>query len=215
MVLNINKNYQKLIMKHTVCVPDCRSTIHGYGDYCSWHEVNNISEDDFSDAERVYRPTYAFQTVNPHDRDTVPARRFLIEGNPINCDCKVYSLLQYFWDEIAPEIKAVVEIKPGTLQCAKPETYVGQPVEKIPIKSFQCLLEKENGPNCPEQCSCLFRPSDETLVVDCHKRNLTTMPEALPDVYFSNDTELILSGNDIQSVTSPMGSGYHLSLIHI
>lgn len=167
---------------------------------------NNISEIDFSDAERIF--TYSFQTMNPYERDSVPVRRFFVEGNPIICDCKVYSLLQYFGDKIAPEVKAVVDIQPGNLQCAKPEAYAGQLVENIPLKHFTCLLEKENNRNCPAQCSCSYRPSDETLVIDCQQKNLTSMPEALPDREFSNYTELYLSGNRIKSVTSPLGPGY-------
>lgn len=174
---------------------------------------NNISEIDFSDAERIYM--YSFQTLNPYERDSVPVRHFFIEGNPMNCDCKVYSLLQYFADEIAPEVKAILDIKPGNLQCAKPEAYAGQPVANIPLKYFTCLLEKENNRNCPAQCSCFFRPSDKALVIDCHQRNLTSMPEALPDREFSNYTELILSGNRIKSVTPPLGPGYHKVIKYI
>lgn len=163
---------------------------------------NNISIIDITDADTL-------TPVNPYERDSVPVRYFFVEGNPINCDCRVYSLLRYFGDEIDPEVRLRLEIKPGNLQCVKPEEYAGKLVEHIPVKLFTCLLEKEYSPNCPGECSCLLRPSDRALVVNCYKRNLTSMPEALPDIKFSNYTELILSGNSIKSVKSPLGPGYN------
>lgn len=167
---------------------------------------NNISEIDISNAETIYglnKPT------NPYERDSVPVTHFFMDGNPINCDCKIYNLLRYFGDEIDPEVKLRLDIKPHNLQCVKPEAYVGQLVANIPVKFFTCLLTKEYSPNCPEQCSCLLRPSDRALIVDCFERNLTAMPESLPDIKFSTYTELILSGNSIKSVKSPLGSGYY------
>lgn len=140
---------------------------------------------------------------------SVPVRHFFVEGNPVNCDCKAYTLLEYHGDKITAQIKFMFGSDPKNLHCVEREGHTEEIHEYIPINYFTCLFEKEFNLNCPEECSCLFRTSDKALIANCQQRNLTKMPGALPDIYFSIFTELRLFGNKIKSVKAPLGPGYY------
>lgn len=167
---------------------------------------NNISVIEIVDA--VTANKYAFE-AEPHLK--LPNQRhFIIEGNPIKCYCKEYRFLEYKGDQIIAEISLIMSLKEygnHNLICVKPEMNYNK--ERMPMEYFSCLFKNDYCLNCPKGCDVLYRPSDKSLVVDCHQRNLTSIPEALPDIKFTTYTELILSGNRIKSVKPPFGPGYY------
>lgn len=164
---------------------------------------NNISEIDLFEVDKNYKYSFNYENAN------VPVKYFYIEGNPINCSCYDYSFLQCIGDRIISNIILLKESNFGNLQCGGLEAYTGNIKENISINNFACLFKKQNLFSCPIECNCLFRTSDTALIVDCYKKNITSMPEALPVLKFSKYTELNLSGNRIVSVKSPLGRGYN------
>lgn len=74
--------------------------------------------------------------------------------------------------------------KPDNLKCVTSEICADKREENIPIKQFNCLFKNNYSLNCPEAYKCLLRPSDKSLLVNCHERNLPTVPEVLPDRVF-------------------------------
>lgn len=131
----------------------------------------------------------------------VPNTQILLNGNPIKCLCTACNFLQSYQDKVTGKVTLLTRTDHPDLQSSI--------TEYIPMEYFNCLYRKGYSPNCPQQCNCLIRPYDKALIVNCQHKNLTSFPEALPDIVFSTFTELNLFGNGVKSVKCPLGPGYY------
>lgn len=123
--------------------------------------------------------------------------RVLLEGNPLNCDCRSYELIRYFENKLQPEVNLLVTLKPGNLTCDQPGFLRGKLVKDVDSRDLTCRLEDES---CPYGCDCLLRRADWGLIVNCTNRGLQEIPGSLPRISYTNHTELILDGNAIRKL---------------
>lgn len=141
---------------------------------------------------------------------------FYFYPNPLRCDCDLYNFYQmvkggFTIDDVPPALfpRAV------DLVCSNPSQLAGKKLINVQEEEFRCAVKD----NCPNSCSCFRRSQDDTVVVNCTSRQLTTLPEMLPqstsivhlennqisDLKFLNSawencTELYLSNNAINSL---------------
>lgn len=142
--------------------------------------------------------------VNPrHSKRNV---RVLVEGNPLRCDCQAYELIRYFERKLEPEVYVFVTIVPGNLTCEGPENLKG--VEATQTDSFHLMCVLDHSYKCPDSCECKLRRADWGLIVNCTGKALTEIPRELPDVKYTNHTELILVENKIETLPNFTYKGY-------
>lgn len=132
--------------------------------------------------------------VIPEDKITLH-----ISNNPLVCDCFSYDFFLYINLKIDPNIFRAAEITYNNLTCSVPTYLLGKNVKDVPLKWILC-----NEAVCPENCSCVTRPSDKTCYVDCisrglaevpyltmpKKSSLTSMPYERYEVYLQNNSLL-------------------------
>ena len=117
----------------------------------------------------------------------------LLTGNPLHCDCKTYNLQKKIlkWIKECPD---VTENDFESWKCHTPDKLRGKKVLDVPLKELRC---KKPCSKCPRQCTCYRSDSDAVTLVDCGRRNLTTIPEVLPN----GMVELRLEHNQIETLT--------------
>lgn len=97
-------------------------------------------------------------------------------GNPIHCDCKIRELQM----KISTWIKIYHEIAKKDFEtwiCRTPLKLRGMKILSVPAKELKCEIL---DPKCPPKCSC-YRSDPDLILVDCSLRNLTTLPDILPN----------------------------------
>ncbi|KAK7506054.1 hypothetical protein BaRGS_00002776, partial [Batillaria attramentaria] len=92
--------------------------------------------------------------------------------NPFHCDCKFYDMAVWI-----SRLRVVMWRDYFNITCASPEIFSGLPVMNLPAENLTCDVTK----NCPEQCSCLQRPSKRDTLVNCEGRGLSVFPEIMPE----------------------------------
>ena len=116
-----------------------------------------------------------------------------ISENKILCNCKTFSLRQFFQAERAKvvenfELEKVQDYYYETWKCSEPDFLKGQPIVDAPASAFYC---EKDLPFCPMHCSCYERIVDQSVLVNCSNRGLTTLPECVPNgtdtLYISNN----------------------------
>ena len=113
-------------------------------------------------------------------------------GNPLLCDCKILALVR--WLRSLMQSDAPVESKQFlSWKCAAPFELKDKPILSVDEHQFKC---QRNLENCPKQCTCLVRALDGTVVVDCKRRNLVTIPRKVP----RGQIELHLQNNNIREI---------------
>lgn len=140
--------------------------------------------------------------------------RVLLEGNPLNCDCRAYELIRYFEGKLQPEVYTLVTLVSGNLTCDSPETL--KTTLATAVNSYDVTCRLEDGHGCPAACDCLLRRASWGLIINCTERGLTEIPAELPRIEYTNHTELILDGNFIERLPNVTYRGYenitHLQL---
>lgn len=121
--------------------------------------------------------------------------QFLISDNNFACDCEMIDRIGYpmnsanfgFFDH-------------ENETCKSPPYMVGRKIMNIKEENLMCENEI-----CVENCTCLTRPSDKTLIVNCTQRGLETLVE------FSSNlankpmtTELMLQHNNLRKLPNIM-----------
>lgn len=161
---------------------------------------NKITKINLSDADTIYTLPIG---NDKHYVYSLRQRYFNIIGNSFYDNCKVYTLVEL----TGKHFSSVIFFTTDNLHYDQTKSQAPM-VEYIPLKKLTCLLKKVDNPTCPEQCSCLYRLSDNSIVVNCSQKNFSSMPKAVPEVGFSTYIELILSKNNIKVVNSSLGPGY-------
>jgi protein toll len=117
-----------------------------------------------------------------------------LSGNPLNCDCRAFALHEFL---VGRRVNGTSKSLPWLdyaqqkWLCAQPKGLETVPLENVPGSQFLC---EYNPVDCPSDCACFRRMTDDVTVVDCNKRNLTTIPERMPkgmlELYF-NDNQIV------------------------
>lgn len=132
--------------------------------------------------------------------------RVLLEGNPLDCDCRAYDMIRYFQNKLDSEVYGFVTLVPGNLTCNTPDLLKGVQVTRIDPYHLVCDLDSDH--NCPKSCDCKVRIANWGLVVNCTEKGLVEVPRELPIVAYTNHTELYLTGNDIRTLPNATYRGY-------
>ncbi|KAK3924767.1 Protein toll [Frankliniella fusca] len=164
---------------------------------------NKISEVDLNGAEAWA----LLQQKDPYSQRS----RWLLDGNPLACNCSNYDFLRYLNKEIAAEVLQIIDFDPGNMACATPEKWKDEPVLKVSSRAVTCPLTSLNETlACPYPCECAFRPADDAVIVDCIGKNLTVAPAELPTHSQSNHTELYLTHNRLNLLPDFTFPGYQM-----
>ena len=116
-----------------------------------------------------------------------------LSGNPIHCDCKTRELQIKLlnWTIRTTEI---TEKDFDTWVCQTPKNLRGMKILKVPSEELRC---EKHDKKCPRECTCYRNNPDITTLVDCRRRNLTAVPDKLPN----GMVELRLEYNQITNLT--------------
>lgn len=164
---------------------------------------NDITTIDMFKAEVI--SLLQLKDVSPYQKDQQITVQVKIEGNPLNCDCQLYPLVQYFEGGLASEVRFLFDIIPGDVTCAEPSWFRGSPLTTVPSALLTCQF---NDTTCPNHCDCHYRIADNALVVNCERADLVSIPDSLPVYNATNHTEIYLSYNRINKFPSTLGRGY-------
>ncbi|KAH3848490.1 hypothetical protein DPMN_090857 [Dreissena polymorpha] len=118
---------------------------------------------------------------------------FDFRGIQLDCDCYLEPFLS-----MVQELKAFLWRDYFNVACANPPSLQGVKVPNLDPYDLVCTLERDA--DCPQECTCIDRPSTNTLFVNC--TNLKTLPEFLPNSTLSRSISLKLSNNDIQILSN-------------
>ena len=119
--------------------------------------------------------------------------KILLTGNRLHCDCKTSQLQKRIvsWTNISSGI-TVNDFE--SWKCHTPDELRGMKVLDVPPKALRC---ETRCSKCPRRCTCYRSDSDARTLVDCRSRNLTELPEELPN----GIVELRLEHNQIEKLT--------------
>ena len=107
-----------------------------------------------------------------------------LTGNPLYCDCVMSTSIR--------DIKMFKEIF-GSLECGWPHKLKKKPIFEVKENQW---MSKEEPENCPAECVCLKRCSDETIVINCEGKSLAELPSSMPQGLI----ELNLRNNEIKDI---------------
>lgn len=85
----------------------------------------------------------------------------LLAGNPIHCDCRLYPLLVSLHSPRKPS-EPIINL--GNTRCAQPSMLANLPVRNLSASNVTCPLDPND---CPQNCSCQFRPSTRLIEMTC------------------------------------------------
>ena len=119
--------------------------------------------------------------------------RISLTGNPIHCDCKTRELQLKLlnWTKRNSEF---TEKDFDSWMCHSPKHLRGMKILNVPPEELRCERRCEK---CPRACTCYRNEPDITTLVDCRRRNLTAVPDHLPN----GMVELRLEYNQITNLT--------------
>ncbi|KOX73247.1 Protein toll [Melipona quadrifasciata] len=115
-----------------------------------------------------------------------------VEANPIKCDCSAYDFLRYLDKKLHPYVQNYFHIIPGHLTCQTPERLADVEVTNLKSKQLKCQISDP----CPDRCTCWLIRDDETFLIDCSYKNLTSVPRNIKTLP-SHNIELNFTGNEL------------------
>lgn len=116
-----------------------------------------------------------------------------VEANPINCDCSTYDFLRYLDGRLHPYVQNYFHIIPQHLTCQTPDRLVGIEVTDLKSEQLKCQVLDP----CPDSCTCWLIRDDETFLIDCSYKNLTSVPRNIKTLPLSRSIELNFTGNEL------------------
>lgn len=162
---------------------------------------NAITQIDFSMLEHQTQRNITFDVYLDH--------------NPIGCNCQLIQFVQFMADRsVRTGNRYDVRLHVDALTCAAPAAMKGRAVRSVRDKELLCELGSTFGSrnNCPEACSCLVRPVDFALIVNCSGLGLTSVPELpVPVEYRLNATELHVQNNQLTSLPNVSNGSHAIS----
>lgn len=143
-----------------------------------------------------------------------------IDSNPIICDCFLYPFLKYVkeWghslsNSILRNTLFVMD-SPDKLVCSNPPMLKDRALNQLEPQNLVCKVQEPSV--CPGQCDCVYRPHDESIIVNCDNTGLFEIPKQIEFRKFFNLTVedrdqkidhitgliVMLRNNSIESVDS-------------
>lgn len=157
----------------------------------NWIKVVN-----FTYSETLARSQGHFNAYSADKPNTV----VILDENPVNCDCHIFDFVRYFRRDIDPMVPSLVTVKADSLKCQSPNYLSGTLVKDLQLKMLTCGLQQLENRKCPLNCSCVVRPWDKALIINCNNESLTHVPELSSQTsYTFNHTEIYLANNNITS----------------
>lgn len=172
------------------------------------HLMETIALAQYTDGEKIQYPLENHST------------KINLNGNPLQCDCRNYDLKNYFDSKLTPEVNYIIDLESFNLTCAGPKPLEGMLFNEIKSEVLLCPIHKiieNSNSTCPDKCECFYKPYNHGLIVDCNKRNLTSIPDnfllgslkVLKKLNrLLNHTELDLSENFISSLPRILDDGF-------
>ncbi|XP_045173856.2 uncharacterized protein LOC123535311 isoform X2 [Mercenaria mercenaria] len=118
---------------------------------------------------------------------------FDFRGIPLVCDCNLEPFMTLALDIIKVVWRDYLDVK-----CTAPEDLAGISVADVDPALFTCPILADSGCQTPE-CTCVDKPNEDTLYVDCSNSQLTKIPK-LPNSKYSKFISLNVSGNKIKKL---------------
>ncbi|KAL4228126.1 hypothetical protein ACF0H5_013561 [Mactra antiquata] len=112
---------------------------------------------------------------------------------PLVCDCNIQPFLEKAESVIETLWRDYMNVK-----CTSPPEYAGIPVVQMKHDQLICNVSLEDGCPTPD-CSCVDKPSENTLYINCANGNLKEMPNISNSAH-SKYISLNVSGNNIQTI---------------
>ncbi|XP_045508971.1 protein toll-like [Colias croceus] len=119
---------------------------------------------------RLTDTTYLTDTIYRTDTTDTPLE-ILLDNNPYNCDCSLYTLLKYMKNN--PKNSRLIL---GNAQCVKPNDLSGNKLANLSPNKLVCEYKR-----CPQNCSCFVRPATLKYEIYCNK-SLDKLTDLLPDL---------------------------------
>lgn len=136
-----------------------------------------------------------------------PLTTWILNYNPLNCDCMLIHLANYLISGKSSHLKLVTE----QLVCAAPVALVNKRLEEIPLNQLICPLDHANAKRkqCPSPCTCYVRTYDSTAVFNCSNAKLNKIP-MLPDIknLGLQHYELHIENNNITELPTANQTGF-------
>ena len=123
--------------------------------------------------------------------------KFILNDNPIICDCNALELFQFIKKEIESQLKTDFSgIDSRHFKCKKPDNLYDRFLSTLNTTEMICNIEKD----CPKGCKCKSS-ADKVLVFDCsssHLQELPTLPKF--EDFDSNKIELYAAQTQLNSI---------------
>ena len=120
-----------------------------------------------------------------------PRFQIKLTGNPLTCDCVMSVSIK----RIKPFyiFNREMRLQVYSWQCGWPHELQNKSILKVRENQW---MHKEEPENCPAECVCRKRCSDEIIVVNCEGKSLAEVPTSMPQGLI----ELNLKNNEIKDI---------------
>ena len=118
---------------------------------------------------------------------------FDVRSNPWDCGCDMYQFVNFVEPMLQFFNRSLHDLNLIQIFCASPAYNKGKLVYKMPLTDFRC----HEGEHCPRECDCVRVPANDTMLVTCQPRQLTSLPQQLPR---QHNIVMLLSGGNITTL---------------
>lgn len=137
--------------------------------------------------------------------------RLKLNYNEIDCDCSILYFVKFLREN---KLSKYFQLDTDELKCASPSKLQNQLVKLVKFEDLLCPLDNPKTTNkyCSDECECMLRGLDETVIINCSNGNLTKVPD-LPDLKSSSMAwlkkfELNIENNRIEKLPNISHPGY-------
>ena len=120
-----------------------------------------------------------------------PRLQITLTGNPLTCDCMMSVFIKII--KLSYMFNPHMRLQVRSWQCGWPHELQNKSILEVRENQW---MRKEELENCPAECVCRKRCSDEIIVVNCEGKNLAEVPSSLPQGLI----ELNLRNNEIKDI---------------
>jgi protein toll len=173
----------------------------------SYNQISSLSTDELQSLQHealtidfTHNKIEEFD-YRPGADSSLPSISLLLNDNPIMCDCKILGLVRYLTSFSKRDDTNNIVVSVDNLRCAGPEHMLGKLVSSLNPMELVCPLDHEGSTKklCPEGCSCLVRPEDKHLLIDCDDNlDIDLLPVA--SAYSLNQTELKIESGSLMAL---------------
>ena len=90
-----------------------------------------------------------------------------LTGNPLTCDCEMSIFVERIYTELRLQV--------SSWQCGWPDQLKGKSILEVSENQW---MRKEELQDCPAECVCRKRCTDEIIVVNCEGKGLSEVPSS-------------------------------------